>query len=114
MDRCEADEAQYDAVLLALANATRRRILDIVAATPGCTVSEVSTHFTISRIGVLKHVNILEEAGMLVSQKAGRERALRFDPVPIRRILDRWSDRYRDFWADRLVRLKTAVEKASS
>jgi DNA-binding transcriptional ArsR family regulator len=112
MGEHDAEEARTDEVLLALANATRRRILDIVAAAPGCTVGEVAEHFTISRVGVLKHINVLEEAGMLVSNKSGRERVLRFDPVPIRLILDRWSDRYRDFWADRLVRLKVAVEKA--
>jgi DNA-binding transcriptional ArsR family regulator len=114
MSKRDGDEEQDDAVLLALANATRRRILDIVAAAPGSTVADVAQHFAMSRIGVLKHINVLEEAGMLVSHKTGRERALYFDPVPIRRILERWSDRYRDFWADRLVRLKAAVEKAPS
>lgn len=107
----DPDEATLDAVFLALASATRRRILDIVSAHPGCTVAAVAEHFAMSRIGVLKHVNVLEEAGMLVSRRNGRERELHFDPVPIRLIHERWSDQYRDFWAGRLTRLKYAVEK---
>ncbi|HEX4882825.1 MAG TPA: helix-turn-helix transcriptional regulator [Casimicrobiaceae bacterium] len=114
MEKRVQDEAQLDRVFLALASTTRRRILDIVAARPGCTVAEVAEHFDMSRIGVLKHVNVLEEAGMLASSRSGRERALHFDPVPIRLIHERWSDQYRDFWAGRLTRLKYAVEKAAS
>jgi DNA-binding transcriptional ArsR family regulator len=104
------DDAELDAVFLALASTTRRRILDIVAAAPGCTLNHVAEQFDMSRIGVLKHVNVLEDAGLVVSEKLGRERPLHFNPVPLQLIHERWSDQYRSFWASRLTRLKYAVE----
>jgi DNA-binding transcriptional ArsR family regulator len=88
----------------------RRHILDVVAASPGCTVNHVAGHFDISRVGVLKHINVLEDAGLLLSDKLGRERLLQFNAAPLQLIHERWSDRYRSFWAGRLTRLKYAVE----
>jgi DNA-binding transcriptional ArsR family regulator len=107
-------EAELDTVFLALASSVRRHILDVVAATPGCTVSEITAHFDMSRVGVLKHINVLEGAGLLLSDKFGRERLLQFNPVPLQLIHERWSETYRDFWANRLTRLKYAVEGASA
>lgn len=107
-------DSDLDAVFLALASSARRQILDIVAATSGCTVGDVAAHFDMSRIGVLKHINMLEEAGLLLSDKFGRERLLQFNPVPLQLIHERWSDTYRDFWASRLTRLKYAIEGESS
>jgi len=86
-------------------------MLDIVAAAPGCTITQVAEHFDMSRVGVLKHINVLEEAGLLISEKIGRERPLHFNAVPLQLIHDRWNDRYRSFWAGRLTRLKYAVEQ---
>jgi DNA-binding transcriptional ArsR family regulator len=103
-------ETELDGVFHALANATRRRILDVVAASPGCGVNQVAGHFDMSRIGVLKHVNLLEEAGLLVSERVGRERPLYVNLTPLQMIQERWSDQYRSFWAGRLTRLKYAVE----
>jgi DNA-binding transcriptional ArsR family regulator len=104
-------ENDLDHVFLALASTARRRILDIVAEAPGCTVHEVAERFAMSRIGVLKHINVLETAGLLVSEKHGRERPLHFNPVPLQLIQERWSDRYHAFWANRLTTLKYAVER---
>lgn len=106
-------DPELDVVFLALANPVRRRILDIVAGAPGCTVREVTGHFEMSRIGVLKHINVLEEAGLLLSDKLGRERLLQFNSVPLQLIHERWSDQYRSFWSNRLTRLKYAVEGES-
>jgi predicted transcriptional regulator len=103
-------EAELDAVFQALANATRRQILDLVAATPGCGVQHVAEHFDMSRIGVLKHINTLEAAGLLLSQRSGRERPLYVNLVPLQLIQERWSDQYGRFWASRLTRLKYAIE----
>lgn len=86
-------------------------MLDIVAASPGCTISQVADHFDMSRVGVLKHINVLEQAGLLISEKVGRERPLHFNAVPLQLIHERWSDRYRSFWAGRLTRLKYAIEQ---
>jgi len=104
-------ETDLDRVFLALASATRRQILDIVAASPGCTINHVAHHFEMSRVGVLKHVNVLEQAGLVISERHGRERPLHFNPVPLQFIHERWSERYRDFWANRLTSLMYAVER---
>lgn len=103
-------EQELDNVFHALANATRRRILDVVSATPGCGVNQVAEQFEMSRIGVLKHINLLEEAGLLVSERVGRDRPLHVNLAPLQLIQERWSDQYKGFWANRLTRLKYAVE----
>ncbi len=103
-------EEELDGVFQALANATRRQILDVVAASPGCGVNHVAGHFDMSRIGVLKHVNLLEEAGLLVAERIGRDRPLYVNLVPLQLIQERWSDQYKRFWSGRLTRLKYAVE----
>lgn len=108
------DENALDRVFQALSNATRRQILDVVATHPGCTLGHVSEHFSMSRIGVLKHVNVLEEAGLLLSERDGRERLLQVNFVPLQLIHERWGDQYRSFWANRLTRLKYAVEGSES
>lgn len=108
-------EDALDAVFLALASPVRRQILDIVAATPsGCPVGYLSEQFDMSRIGVLKHVNVLEDAGLLLSARSGRERWLHFNAVPLQVIQERWSDEYRSYWTGRLTGLKYAVERGES
>lgn len=103
-------ETELDAVFLALASAPRRRMLDVVRLAPGCTVAYVADHFDMSRIGVMKNLNVLEAAGLVTSEKHGRERLLYLNPVPLQLIHERWSDTYSSFWANRLTRLKYAVE----
>ena len=107
-------EADLDAVFVALASQPRRQILDILAASPGSTVNQVTERFEMSRIGVLKHINVLEGAGLVISEKVGRERPLYFNPVPLQLIHERWSSDYGRFWAARLTRLKHAVEERNS
>lgn len=104
------DDVDFDTLFLALANATRRRILDVVWQSPGCTVGFVADHFDVSRIAVLKHLHLLEDAGLLTSQRQGRERLLYMNPVPLQLIQERWTDQYAGFWAGQLTRLKLAVE----
>jgi len=106
-------ETELDALFLALANPTRRQILDVVLESPGCTAGFVADHFDISRIAVLKHLNTLEEAGLLISQKQGRERLLYMNPVPLQLVQERWSRQYAEFWASRLTRLKYTIETAA-
>ncbi len=103
-------ETDLDLIFQALANTTRRQIMDVVAAAPGSSVNQVAEHFEMSRVGVLKHINLLEQAGLLISERVGRERPLQVNLVPLQLIQERWSDRYRNFWASRLTRLKYAVE----
>ena len=99
-----------DAVFQALANASRRRILDIVRDKPGCAVGHVVRYFTVSRITVLKHLRVLEAAGLIHSEKHGRERRLYFNVVPIQVIYDRWTTEYSKLWAQRLTEIKYRVE----
>jgi DNA-binding transcriptional ArsR family regulator len=105
-------EHELDIVFHALSSQVRRQILDILVASPGCRVSDVVEHFELSRIGVLKHINVLEEAGLVISRKEGRDRSLFVNLAPLQIIHERWSDRYRSFWAGRLTRLKYAVERS--
>ncbi len=99
-----------DAVFQALGHAHRRRMLDIVKEQPGCSVNDVCAFFDVSRIAVMKHLRVLEEADLIVSQKEGRKRKLFFNTVPIQMIYDRWTTEFSAFWAQRLVDIKYNVE----
>jgi len=103
-----------DALLAALSNRTRRRMLDLLMAGPGQTLSALATHFDMSRIGVLKHVDVLEAAGLVHSHRAGRTRRLTADPTPLQLLLDRFSDRYSAFWSGHLANIKARVEESAA
>ncbi|MGE5096743.1 MAG: ArsR/SmtB family transcription factor [Betaproteobacteria bacterium] len=103
---------EMDAVFGALASEPRRRILDILKKEPGCNVNRVCGFFDIGRIAVMKHLDVLEAANLVVSERAGRERLLYFNPVPIHMIYDRWTSEFSAYWAGRLARLKYHVESA--
>jgi DNA-binding transcriptional ArsR family regulator len=99
-----------DAVFAALAHETRRRILDLVRGAPGAGVGEIALQFDVSRIAIMKHLAVLEDAGLIVSQRDGRTRRLYFNAAPIRMIYDRWTDDYSDYWAGEIARLKYLAE----
>jgi predicted transcriptional regulator len=99
-----------DSVFLALACSTRRKILDIVKDKPGCGVKHVARFFAMSRIAVMKHLKILVRAGLLLSEKEGRNRKLYFNCIPIQMIYDRWTSEYSALWASRLTKVKYRVE----
>ena len=105
-------EDGMDRLFHALANATRRRILDLVRAHPGWGVGELSACFECSRIAVMKHLKVLEEAALIVSQREGRMRRLYFNVVPIQQVHERWTDEYSALWAGRLTDLKARVERS--
>jgi predicted transcriptional regulator len=101
-----------DAVFLALGHQARRKILDLVQAMPGCSVGDVTKYFDdISRIAVLRHMDVLETANLLISRKVGRRRELFFNAVPIQMIYDRWTTEYSRFWASRALDLKYMIEQ---
>jgi len=102
-----------DAVFQALASSVRRRILDLVKSMPGCSVNDLCKYFEMSRIGVMKHLNVLESADLLISTKSGRTRALYFNAVPIQLIYDRWTTEYSAFWASHVTDLKFQAEARS-
>lgn len=103
---------EMDAVFAALASEPRRRILDILKKEPGANVGRVCEFFAIGRVAVMKHLAALEGANLVVSEKAGRERRLWFNPVPIHMIYDRWTTEFSDYWAGRLARMKYRLENA--
>ena len=98
------------AVFDALGSPVRRRILDIVKNNPGCTVGEVAANFDTTRIAVMRHLRMLEEAALTASQKEGRKRRLYHNVVPIQMIYDRWTTEYSALWASRMLDLKYRVE----
>lgn len=100
-----------DLVFQTLASKPRRQIMDLVKRMPGCCVNDVCEHFSMSRIGVMKHIQILVEARLLISRKKGRTRELFFNAAPIQMIYDRWTDEYSAFWVTQAVDLKYKVEK---
>ncbi|QJR15851.1 ArsR/SmtB family transcription factor [Usitatibacter palustris] len=106
-----ADE--MDAVFAALASEPRRRILDVLKKEPGCNVNRVAEFFDeMGRVAVLKHIDVLEAANLVISEKSGRERLLWFNPVPVHMIYDRWTTEFSAVWAGKLARMKYRLESA--
>jgi len=101
-----------DRLFHALASKPRREMLDIVIDSPGCSVVHVCKHFDVSRIAVMKHLNVLEDAGLVISDKQGRVRKLYFNAAPIQAIYERWTSEYSAMWAERLSAFKHSVEDA--
>ena len=99
-----------DLVFQALASQPRRRIIDLVIQSPGCSVNDLCEHFEFSRIAVMKHLKVLVEARLILSQKQGRTRQLYFNAAPIQMIYDRWTGEYSRFWVTQAVDLKYQVE----
>jgi DNA-binding transcriptional ArsR family regulator len=85
-------------------------MLDIVKDCPGIPVGELASRFDVSRIAVMKHLAVLEEAGLIISARDGRARRLWFNAVPIRMIYDRWTDEYSDYWSGEVTRIKYLAE----
>lgn len=110
MSDAEHPDPQSDAVFAALAHPDRRRILDLLVEAPGLTVSALASHFTVSRVQVIKHLATLEAAELVISQREGRTRRLFFNAIPIQRIHDRWTDRYGAFFAGHLTDIQRRVE----
>lgn len=105
-----SDRDDLSDVFQALAHADRRTMLDIVRANPGGSVKDLCRHFDMSRIAVMKHLTVLERAGLILSEKHGRTKALYFNAVPIQQIYERWTDKYSALWAGRLTDLKRRIE----
>jgi len=104
------DARDMDLVFQALAHASRRRMLDIVKASPGITVGALASRFDSSRIAVMKHLTVLEQAGLLHSEKDGRTRRLYFNAVPIQMIYDRWTTELSAYWTGQVAAIKYHAE----
>jgi len=100
-----------DEVFKALADPTRRSLLDELFREDGQTLSALEERFSMTRFGVMKHLKLLEEAGLVVTRRRGREKLHYLNPVPIRLIHDRWVSKYAEPWAAGLSELKERLEK---
>jgi uncharacterized protein YndB with AHSA1/START domain len=99
-----------DEVFKALADPTRRSLLDELFREDGQTLSALEERFSMTRYGVMKHLKQLEEAGLVVTRRHGREKLHFLNPVPIRLVHDRWVSKYAEPWAAGLSDIKTRLE----
>jgi DNA-binding transcriptional ArsR family regulator len=97
-------------VFKALADPTRRFLLDLLFEREGRTLRELEAEVDMSRIGVMKHLRLLEEADLVLTRRSGREKLHFLNPVPIRLIHDRWIDKYTERPAAALAKLKSDLE----
>ncbi|MEV4518197.1 metalloregulator ArsR/SmtB family transcription factor [Dactylosporangium sp. NPDC049525] len=103
-----------DRVFKALADPTRRFLLDLLFARDGRTLTELESELEMSRFGVMKHLKVLEEADLVVTRRAGREKLHFLNPIPIRQVHDRWIDKYTEHHVTALLDLKAELEEHES
>jgi uncharacterized protein YndB with AHSA1/START domain/DNA-binding transcriptional ArsR family regulator len=102
-----------EAVFRALADPSRRRLLDLLFERNGRTLKELESELPMTRFGVMKHLRVLQQAGLIATRKVGRERLHYLNPIPIQLISDRWINKYSAARASALADLKTALEEGS-
>jgi DNA-binding transcriptional ArsR family regulator len=100
-----------DEVFKALADPTRRELLDQLHREDGQTLSALEKGLPMTRFGVMKHLKVLEEAGLVTTRRRGREKLHFLNPVPIRLVHDRWVSKYAEPWAAALTGLKREIEE---
>ncbi len=100
-----------DAVFRALADPTRRSLLDQLFRQDGQTLSALERRLPMTRFGVMKHLRVLQEAGLVTTKRRGREKFHFLNPVPIRLVHDRWVSKYAEPWAATLSGLKQRIEE---
>lgn len=104
------DDDIDEVVFRALADGTRRRLLDLLFARDGRTLTELEEEFEMTRFGVMKHLKVLVEAGLVVTRKEGRSTLHFLNPVPIRLVHDRWIDKFTEQRVAALSDLKARLE----
>ncbi|MBC8025120.1 MAG: helix-turn-helix transcriptional regulator [Steroidobacteraceae bacterium] len=100
-----------DLVFKALGDTSRRFLLDLLHKRDGQTLGELEWELEMTRFGVMKHLKVLEEAGLVITRWRGREKLHFLNAVPIRLIHDRWIDKYREHEVSVLADLKQSLEK---
>jgi DNA-binding transcriptional ArsR family regulator len=100
-----------DEVFKALADPTRRTLLDALHEHDGQSLTALEEGLPMTRFGVMKHLKVLEDAGLVTTRKRGREKLHFLNPVPIRLIHDRWVSKYAEPWAAALSELKERLEE---
>src|SRR5687768_18459297 len=101
-----------DVVFKALADTSRRFLVDLLSKRDGQTLSELEWELEMPRFGVMKHLKVLEEAGLVITRREGREKLHFLNAIPIRLIHDRWIDKYKERELSALADLKHTLEKA--
>jgi DNA-binding transcriptional ArsR family regulator len=102
-----------DRVFKALADPTRRHLLDRLFEQDGRTLTDLESELAMTRFGVMKHLRVLEDAGLVVARRSGREKLHFLNPVPIRLIHDRWIDKYTERRVAALADLKHELEESA-
>ena len=103
-----------DRVFKALADPTRRFLLDKLFVRDGRTLTELESELEMTRFGVMKHLRVLEDAGLVVTRKEGREKLHFLNVVPIRLVHDRWIDKFTERRVSALTDLKRQLEEDSA
>jgi len=103
-----------DRIFKALADPTRRYLLDKLFKRDGRTLTELESELEMTRFGVMKHLRVLEDAGLVVTRKVGREKLHYLNAVPIRLIHDRWIDKFTERHVSALTDLKRQLEEDSA
>ncbi len=103
------DAARHDLIWKALADPARRRILDLLRDAPKKS-GDICSQFEVTRFAVMKHLNLLEKAGLIVIRRHGRERWNYLNPAPLQEIYERWMTPYMALWSHHLLDLKQTVE----
>lgn len=101
-------------VFKALADPSRRTLLDALFREDGQTLTELQARLPMSRFGAMKHLQILERAGLITSAKIGRERKHYLNPIPIQQLYDRWVSKYAGIWTGAMTRLKYELEDTTA
>ena len=101
---------ELDGVWKALSDSTRRSILDLLRQGPRTTTQIVEAFPHLSRFGVMKHIEVLREAGLIHTREERRQRINSLNVVPIRQIYERWVGRFEELWASHLLRIKEDAE----
>jgi uncharacterized protein YndB with AHSA1/START domain len=100
-----------DEVFEALADPTRRKLLDMLHERDGQTLTELEGRFEMTRFGCMKHLKVLEQAGLITTQKVGRNKHHYLNPVPIQLVYDRWVSKYASSWTSGMTALKRKLEE---
>src|SRR5512133_214150 len=109
----DLDVTDDDLVFKARADRTRRHLLDRLFERDGRTLTELESELEMTRFGVMKHLRVLEEAGLVVTRRSGREKLHFLNAVPIRLIHDRWIDKYTEHRVSALAELKDQLEETA-
>ncbi len=109
-----SQQDDLDPIWKALSDPTRRRILDLLRDGPKPTGDIVEQFPQLTRFGVMKHLDTLREAGLVLTQSQGRRRINALNATPLRQIVERWIGKYEAYWTNTLLRVKEVAEAEST